>query len=199
MGNRRGYRYALYVLEIFVLYLIEGTPHLLPEFYLAKPLLVVPVAVCIAAFESPQCAIGFGIFCGIVIDIGTGGAVGLTSVILVLVCCLESYLNSKYLKENIYMVLIYSAVASAAVVSLKFFVFYIMRRYPDALNGYVTHYLPRIVYTWAVTPFVYLLTVLVSKTFIKDKKKIKVKSRKRSVQSQRSSASRRRAKMQDVL
>lgn len=194
MISRKYYRYLLYALEIFILYIIEGTPNLLPQFYLAKPLLLVSAAVSLAAFELPLCSMVFGILCGLIIDVGTGGVMGLTSIVLAVVCYYESYWNNKYIKNNIYLVLIYSAVVSAAVISLKFFVFYVINKYPYAADSYVSHYLPRIIYTWAVTPIVYVLTMLVSKAFRKEKKKIKVRRKKRVMPSQRSKASRRRAK-----
>ena len=192
--SRRYYRYILYALEVFLLFIIEGTPNFLPYFYLAKPLLLIPAAISIDAFESPLCSLTFGIFCGMIIDAGSGGVMGLSAIILAVICYYQSYWNSKYIKNNIYLVLIYSAVATAAVISLKFFVFYVIRKYSDTADSYISHYLPRIVYTWAITPIVYLLTMAVSKTFRKEKRKIKVRRRKKVKPSQRSSASRRRAK-----
>ncbi len=194
MTIRKYYRYALYALEMFALFIIEGTPGLLPYFYLAKPLLLIPLAVSAAAFETPMFSMFFGIFCGLVIDAGCGGVMGFTSIILAVICYYESYWNDKYIKNNIYFVLLYSAVASAAVISLKFFIFYVIKNYTGAADAYVSHYLPRIIYTWAMTPFVYLLTMAVSKAFRKEKRKIKVRRRKQVKPSQRSDASRRRAK-----
>lgn len=194
MISRKYYRYLLYAVEIFILYIIEGTPNLLPYFYFAKPLLLIPAAVSVAAFEMPLFSMFFGVLCGLIIDVGTGGVMGLTSIILGVVCYYESYWNTKYIKNNVYLVLIYSAVASAAVISLKFFIFYVVKKYPDAGDSYVTHYLPRIIYTWSCTALVYVLTMLVSKSFRKEKKKIKVRRKKRVMPSRRSSASRRRAK-----
>lgn len=119
---------------------------------------------------------------------------GLTSIILAAVCYYEASWNNKYIKNNIYFVLLYSAISSVAVISLKFFIFYYIKSYGQLFDFYTTHYIPRILYTWAVTPIVYLITMIVSKTYRKDKRKIKVKKRKRAAPSQRSSASRRRAK-----
>ncbi len=184
----------LYALEIFILFIIEGTPHLLPQIYLVKPLLLVSAAVSVAAFEMPMFSLFFGVFCGLIIDVGTGGVMGLTSIILGVVCYYESAWNNKYIKNSIYLVLIYSAVTSFAVVSLKFFVFYIIKNYDNASFTYINRYIPRMLYTWAVTPLVYVLTMAVSKTFRKEKKKIKVRKKQRVPQSKRSSASRRRAK-----
>ena len=192
--KRRCFRYALYALEIFILYIIEGTPYLIPETALAKPLLLVSAAVSAAAFELPYFSLFFGVFCGLVIDVGTGGVMGLTSILLGGICYCVSAWNNKYIKNNIYLVLIYSAAAAIAVISLKFFIFYFIKPYPNPLNAYITHYLPRMVYTWAVTPIIYVLTMCVSKTYRTDKRKAKVKKRKRVPHSQRSAVSRRRAK-----
>ena len=194
MLPRKYYRYALYVLELFVLYLIEGTPHLLPMIYLAKPMLVLSAAVSAAAFELPYFSFFYGIICGIIIDIGTGGVMGLTSIILGFLCYYEASWKDKYIKNNIYFVLLYSGIATVAVIGLKFFIFCYIRQYDGAAEIFRQHYVTRMLYTWAVTPLVYIITMLVSRAFTKEKRKIKVRKRKRVPPSQRSSASRRRAK-----
>ncbi len=196
MDNRRYFRYAVYVLEIVVLYLLEGTPNLLPEFYTAKPLLIISAAVSAAAFEQPLFSMFFGVFCGLVIDAGSGGVMGLTSIILAVVCFYEAYWHDKYIRNNIYFVLAYSAVACVSIISLKFLVFYIVPGYSDASCAYVSHYLPRIVYSWACTPVVYVLTMLVSKICRKEKRRSRIRRRRRVPAAQRSGASRRRAKQQ---
>lgn len=167
---------------------------MLPYIYLAKPLLLIPAAVSIAAFESPLCSLAFGILCGMIIDSGSGGVMGFSAIILAVICYYQSYWNSKYIKNNVYLVLVYSAVATAAVISLKFFIFCVIRKYSDAADSYMSHYLPRIVYTWTLTPIIYLLTMAVSKTFRKEKRKIKVRKRKKIKPSKRNGARRRRAK-----
>lgn len=192
---RKYYRYLLYALEIFLLFVIEGTVHLIPQIYLVKPLLLISAAISIAAFELPYCSLFFGVLCGLIIDAGTGGVMGLTSVILGGICFCESSWNNKYIKNNIYFALMYSAVACAAVISLKFFIFYYIPQYEGRIDFYLSHYLPRIVYSWAVTPIVYVVTLGISHTFRKEKKKIRVRRRKRVPRSQRSGASKRRAKL----
>ena len=191
------YRYALYALELFLLCIIEGTPGLLPAIYLARPLLLVSAAVSAAAFELPYFSLFYAVACGLVIDVGTGGVMGLTSIILGFICYYESSWNDKYFKNNIYFVLLYSAVASVLVIGLKWFVFCFVREYDGVFALLRTHYVMRMLYTWAVTPIVYLLTMGVSKAFTKEKRKIKVRKRKRVPPSQRSGASRRRAKKTD--
>ncbi len=188
----------LYTIEIFIFFILEGTPHFIPQIYLAKPLLLVSAAVSAAAFELPLFSLFFGILCGLVIDVGTGGVMGLTSIILGTVCYYEASWNNKYIKNNIYLVLLYSAVSTVAVISLKFFIFYYIRSYDSLLNAYITHYIPRILYTWAVTPLVYLITMGVSRTFRKEKRKIRVHRKKKVPRSKRSGASRRRANQMGI-
>ena len=103
MIPRKYYRYALYVLELFFLFIIEGTPGLLPVIYLSKPLLAVAAAISAAAFELPYFSLFFAVSCGIAIDIGSGGVMGLSSIILGFICYYESSWNNKYIKNNIYL------------------------------------------------------------------------------------------------
>ena len=192
------YRSVLYFAELSLLFLIEGTPGLLPAFYCVKPLLLIPLAVSAAAFESPYFSLFFGVLCGLVIDSASGGVMGLSSIIIGAICYYESIWNKKYLKNNIYMVLLYCAVTAGCVIGLKFFEFCYIRGYDGADILLREHYLMRLLYTWICTPIVYAATLWVSKRFTKEKRKIKVKKRKHVPHSQRSSASRRRAKRNPV-
>ena len=74
--------------------------------------------------------------------------------------------------------LLYSAAASVAVTALKFFVLCYIRQYDGVFDILKQHYVTRTLYTWAVTPLVYLITLGISKTFTKEKRKIKVRKRK---------------------
>ncbi len=188
------YRRVLYIAELALLFLIEGTPNLLPAFYTVKPLLLVPLAVSAAAFETPYFSLFFGVLCGLIIDSASGGVMGFTSIIIGFICYYESEWNKKYLKNNIYFVLLYCAAAAVCVVGLKFFVFCFIRQYDGADVLLREHYLMRLLYTWACTPIIYVVTLMVSRSFTKEKRRIKVKKRKHVPHSQRSSASRRRAK-----
>ena len=198
MVPRKYYRYALYAAELFLLYVIEGTPGLIPVIYHAKPLLLVSMAVSAAAFELPYFSLFFGAACGLIIDVGSGGLMGLSSMILGFICYYESSWNDKYIKNNIYLVLLYSAAASTFIVGLKWFVFSFIPQYDGVFDILKEHYVTRALYTWAVTPLIYLITMGVSRAFTKEKRRIKVKKRKRVPPSMRSSASRRRAKKADI-
>lgn len=197
MVKRKYYRYALYLPVLLLLCVIEGTPGLLPVIYHAKPLLLVSAAVSAAAYESPMFSLFCAVICGFAIDAGSGGVVGFSSMILAVICYYESNWNDKYIKNNIYLILLYSAIASAAVIGMKYFIFCFIPQYDGAVNIFREHYVTRFAYTWAVTPLVNLIMWGTSRTFRKEKRKIRVKKRKRVPPSQRTSASRRRAKKTD--
>ncbi|MGN1051363.1 MAG: rod shape-determining protein MreD, partial [Acutalibacteraceae bacterium] len=79
-------RYIAYIIEILVLYIINGTPNLIPEFFGGKPVLLVAVAITIAIFESEISAMVLGLLCGILLDFGISDTLGFYSVILPVIC-----------------------------------------------------------------------------------------------------------------
>ena len=68
-------RYFAYAVEIIAFFVIQQTPGLLPEVLYARPVLLLPIAFSIAMFEREGVAIGFGVFCGLLIDFGMGNGV----------------------------------------------------------------------------------------------------------------------------
>ncbi|HCB90399.1 MAG TPA: rod shape-determining protein MreD, partial [Ruminococcaceae bacterium] len=49
-----------YSIEILVLFVLQETPGLIPEIGGARPVMLIPAAVCIAMFESETPAMAFG-------------------------------------------------------------------------------------------------------------------------------------------
>ena len=69
------FRYLAYSLEILIIYIVQGTPFFLPEILGGRPVLLIPVALTIAFYENEIPAMFFGLACGSLIDIGTGGMI----------------------------------------------------------------------------------------------------------------------------
>lgn len=70
-------RYFVYIIEIIVTYLLSETLGLISPIFGARPVLLLPVVVSTAVFESETATMGFGLFCGILLDFGTSGDVAL--------------------------------------------------------------------------------------------------------------------------
>ena len=66
--------------------MVQETPGLLPEIGGARPVLLIPAAISIAMFESEFAGIGFGLLCGLFLDIGMGGVLGFHGLLLAAAC-----------------------------------------------------------------------------------------------------------------
>ncbi|HBT91305.1 MAG TPA: rod shape-determining protein MreD, partial [Ruminococcaceae bacterium] len=65
MSRYRVIRYLGYSIEILVLFVLQETPGLIPEIGGARPVMLIPAAVCIAMFESETPAMAFGLAGGL--------------------------------------------------------------------------------------------------------------------------------------
>ena len=78
-------KYALYVLLMVILYVLQTDPNL---FAIAgvKPVLVLPFAVCIAMFDSQLAGGLFGLLAGILCDTSSNVLFGFQSILYLLIC-----------------------------------------------------------------------------------------------------------------
>ena len=84
-------RYLAYTLEILVLFMVQETPGLLPSIFGARPVLLFPVVVTIAMFETEIPALGFGVLGGLLCDFGLSGMLGFHALVLGLLCFFISF------------------------------------------------------------------------------------------------------------
>ena len=94
-------RFVAYSIEIAVLFVLEGTPMLLPEIFGSKPCLLLPVALTIAVFESETASMSFGFVCGILTDIGYTGNIGFYTIVLTLLCFFIGYCAGNFFVTNL--------------------------------------------------------------------------------------------------
>lgn len=66
--------------------MVQETPGLIPELFGARPVLLIPVALSIALFEGERPSMMFGLFSGLLIDFGIGGALGFHALLLAATC-----------------------------------------------------------------------------------------------------------------
>lgn len=151
------FRYFAYTLEIIVLYVLGATPKLLPEIFGAKPTLLVCAAVTIAVFEREIPAMIFGLFCGLLLDVGYAGTVGVFTVTLTAVCFLIGFLANNVIMATFPNFLICSALVTAVAFMLYFLFSYVWAGVPDAANYFKNHMISRMVQTFVFSiPFYFL-------------------------------------------
>ena len=165
MEKRRNFlRFLAYSLEIVILYILGSTPHLLPEIFGSKPVLLLPVALSIAVFESETVAMSFGFVCGVLTDIGYSNAIGTFAIGLTIVCFVLGFVAHNFIAANFYNVMLSSLVIITLLMCIHFLFLYIFAGYDDACMYFVNHYISRIVQTVLCTIPLYFLNKFVYST-----------------------------------
>lgn len=148
MEKRRNFlRFFAYSLEIILLYILSGTPLLLPEIFGSKPCLLLPVALTIAVFESETVAMSFGFVCGLLTDIGFSGKIGFYTVVLTVLCFCIGYCARNFFVTNLLNASIIGVVSITLLILIHFWLNVSSLDIANTGEHFVRHYISRIVYT----------------------------------------------------
>ncbi len=165
MERRRGFlKYFAYSLEIVILYVVSGTPGLMPEIFGSKPCLLLPMALSIAVLESETVAMSFGFVCGLLTDIGYSGKVGFYTVVLTLLCFAIGYCARNFFVTNLLNASIIGVISIAVLISVHFLINVGSAEIPNAGMHFVKHYISRIIYTGVFFVPLYFLQKLLCST-----------------------------------
>ncbi len=162
MNNIGIVKYVTYSIEILLALVIQGTPHLLPEIFGGKAILLIPLAVSIAVWEKQIPAVIFGAVCGLLIDSGYSGPIGFYAITLAAACCMISFLMENYIRTNLLTVMLAALIAIPSIIFLQFIFYYVLMEYDDTWGFFARHYISRMIYTIAVTPLFYGLNKFIS-------------------------------------
>lgn len=141
-------RYITYSVVIFLLYILQGVPNLIPEIYGGKPVLLIAFALVISRYEKEIPATAFGFASGVLCDLGVSNTVGYFTIALTIVCYFQCLLLNNVVVKNFINSMLLSLVSIVLVISLYFVFFYIMQGFDHALYYFTNHYLSRIIYTF---------------------------------------------------
>lgn len=155
MDRFRVVRYTAYILEILIIYIVQGIPGFIPDVFGGRPVLLVPVALTIAIFERDISAVVFGTVCGLMTDFGYSGAAGYYGIMLAILCFVVSNLMENYIRTNLLTAMLIATISIPIIIFLQFVFYYIFAGYNDVWGFFVKHYISRIIYTWAFTPVFY--------------------------------------------
>ena len=150
-------RCLAYFLEILALYVLQMTPGLVPSVFGVTPLLVIPAALTVAVLEDEVTGLAFGIFAGLLVDFGMGDMLGFHA--LFFGRCLLPVGDTGHQSGEDHSV--YGHVALFLAVPVPLFaairLFYLIPGYDIPGRAYLRYYLPRMAYTWIVTPIFYFI------------------------------------------
>ena len=153
MGKYKWIRYFAYTIELLVLFMVQETP--IPTFFGAKPVLLIPIALSIAMFESEKAAMFFGLFSGLLIDFGMGETLGFHAVLLAVICYYIALIAANLIKTNFLTAMFTVTATAASLFFLQWVFFFVLANYQDAVYVLKAHFLPRFCYTVIVMPIAY--------------------------------------------
>lgn len=122
-----------------------------------KPLLLIPLALCISAHFGEIPAAAAGVVGGLLTDIACGKLLGYNAVWLVACCVMTSLLHSYYLRDKLLNILLLTAVCTAVQGYLDFMFYYAIWGHADVELIYMRIMLPSGIMTLVCTVPVWLI------------------------------------------
>lgn len=149
-------RWTLYYVLIFFsfIFMTSGT--------MLKPILLIPIALCIAVNNDQVGSAVTGALCGFLIDISCGKLFGYNAVILAFFCIVISLLFELYLRNRFINLLIISAAVSFIHCWLDYKFYYEIWNYENVERIFAKVTIPVWIYTIISTVFVYLIIKLIN-------------------------------------
>ncbi len=75
-------RCVAYTIEIILLFILQELPYLMPSLLGVRPLLLIAAPMTIAILENEKIGLGFGVFAGLLMDMGYGSVIGFHAIAL---------------------------------------------------------------------------------------------------------------------
>lgn len=138
---RNTIRWVLYFLCIFLAFVTANSGDTI------KPLLLIPVALCISSVSSMFIAGSIGILCGLLMDISTGSLLGYHGILLFLLCMATSLFYDRLLQQRFLNMAFFTFMAAFLVTGFDFVFQYAIWGYENMSYLYVHHSLPCLLYT----------------------------------------------------
>ncbi len=158
-------RYLVYALIIFLAHILQNIVSIFPEPASIKPILLIPVAVCIAMFEGELVGAAAGIFAGVLWDTVTVTADGYVALYLMVACAICGVLLRIFMRNNIITYFIMNS-AIMGIYLITYVLFFISARGIDGAGQiFFRFYLPMGIYSFILSPLWYYLIRTVYRKF----------------------------------
>lgn len=165
-------RWVLYILIMIVSYIgMCITNSTIPD-----PILLIPVALCIAMWQGPVASALAGCICGLMIDSAMGTVAGYHALMLMWICTVISLMFMFVLRKHFINILIITSVSTVLISALDYLFIYAIWGYDKNAWIFSHMYLPSILMTIiACVPVYYLIKVItvkfghIKETFIEEK------------------------------
>ncbi len=145
-------KWLAYGLELFIVYIIQTTPNLLPGFLGVKPLLLVMAAVSIAMFEGEGAGIWIGLAAGLLMDMSAGGVFGFNGLMLMIICYISGAMVVYLMRNNLVSAMVLGICGMLLLGLVRWFFFYVLWSDPKIWYYLYAFMLPQLIYTVLTMP-----------------------------------------------
>ncbi len=162
---RHTIRWLLYLLCIFLAFVTANAGDN------TKPLLLIPIALCISSVSGAVISGIVGIFCGLLLDISSSTLEGYHAIALFLICIATSVLYDRMMMQRFWNMVIFTLIATFLVTGLDYIFLYAIWGYENVSYLYVHQILPCILYTTIAGGICYPVFALIHKFFLPKRKR----------------------------
>lgn len=155
--SRRYLKWAVYGAAILLAVILQSLPRLFPSVGGARPILVIPVVVCIAMFEGPIGGAAAGIAGGILWDLFSDRLLGFNALLLLFICCACGLMAQLLIRNNLLSSLLMTAAALFSQGILDWFFNVLLLSKSEPLYTLLHLTLPNMLYSFLLTPILYFI------------------------------------------
>lgn len=147
-------KWSIYSLTLIIIYALQTTPRLFQIFGI-KPILILPLIVCISMYEGIMPSAIFSMIAGLLWDISSDKLFGFNAVILLSCSVLITLICIFYLHTKLLNSMAFCLVTALLQGLLDFLFYYAIWKYDNVSIILVKDILPTILYTVILTPLFY--------------------------------------------
>ena len=154
-------KWLAYSLELFLLYIMQYTPNLLPSFLGVQPLPLIVAAISIAIFEGESAGMWFGLAAGLLMDLGSVSVFGFYGILCMAICYAGGLLVVRLMRANLLTAMLQGAGGLLIIGLCQWFFFYAIWGTSSGVFLYAIM-LPQMLYTALLMPIFYYFNRAVS-------------------------------------
>jgi len=161
-------KWLVYVVELFIVYLIQFTPSFFPKFFDVTPNFLLVLAVSVAVFEGEKAGMWYGVAAGFLMDFAGYKIMGFNALFMAVLCYCCGYLVTKLMRNNILTTAILSLAASVLLGLVRWLFFYVLWGMPDVWYELYAITLPIVLLSWLFSPVFYIVNKTISSSLSKE-------------------------------
>ena len=145
-------KWTLYVAVLLLAFTLQQTKGALPVIAGARPVLLIPFAICVAMYEGDTYGGAFGLITGLLWDFSANRVLGFNAVLLMLAGVACGIIITYLMQNNIFSSLILCGGAVFLLELFDWFFYYLLWGYDKPLLVFFQAYIPTMMYSMLFVP-----------------------------------------------